>query len=377
MAWPIEIETDLWEYLSQTKKNIVLYGMGNGADKILDVCERKGIRISGVFASDDFVRGQSFRGMKVQTFAQIRKQFPLPDLIVLVAFATKIPSVMENIFRIESECELYVPDVPAFGDTLFTRSFFTENREAVQKAYECFADKDSRLVYENILFFKLTGKLQYLRAADRIPDPISPLFVKNCRSAYIDLGAYTGDTLASFRQNNKLSQMIAFEPDRRSFKKLLSSLENTEKSRPWMAVEAGAWSAPGTLSFHAEGNRNSSLGTGKDSIPVDTVDHILHLDPGHCPEYCHFSDGYRTPDSVDWIKYDVEGSETEALEGSRKTIERFRPNLSVSIYHKSEDIFRIPLYIHENYPDYSLFIRKEPYIPSWEIRLLAQNGNQP
>ena len=32
---------DLWSYLSETTKPIVLYGMGDGADKILDVCEQK------------------------------------------------------------------------------------------------------------------------------------------------------------------------------------------------------------------------------------------------------------------------------------------------------------------------------------------------
>ena len=30
---------DLWSYLSESTKPIILYGMGDGADKILDVCE--------------------------------------------------------------------------------------------------------------------------------------------------------------------------------------------------------------------------------------------------------------------------------------------------------------------------------------------------
>ena len=35
---------DLWTYLaSQKEKSIVMYGMGNGADKILAVCEKYGI----------------------------------------------------------------------------------------------------------------------------------------------------------------------------------------------------------------------------------------------------------------------------------------------------------------------------------------------
>ncbi len=34
---------DLWTYLKKTDKKIVMYGMGNGADKILAACEQKGI----------------------------------------------------------------------------------------------------------------------------------------------------------------------------------------------------------------------------------------------------------------------------------------------------------------------------------------------
>ena len=34
---------DLWQYLARTSKPIVLYGMGDGADKILAVLNRLGI----------------------------------------------------------------------------------------------------------------------------------------------------------------------------------------------------------------------------------------------------------------------------------------------------------------------------------------------
>ena len=56
----------VWELLSTTTKPVVLYGMGNGADKIIDWCEENQVRVQGVFASDEFVRGQQFRGFKVE-----------------------------------------------------------------------------------------------------------------------------------------------------------------------------------------------------------------------------------------------------------------------------------------------------------------------
>ena len=74
---------------------------------------------------------------------------------------------------------------------------------------------------------------------------------------------------------------------------------------------------------------------------------------------------------VDYIKYDVEGAEREAIEGSRETILSHRPALLVSAYHKSEDIFALPLQIHTLRPDYKLYYRRYPYIPAWDLNLIC------
>ncbi len=50
----------LFDYLKTVSKPIMIYGMGNGADNILNLCNENNIAISEVFASDEFVRGHSF-----------------------------------------------------------------------------------------------------------------------------------------------------------------------------------------------------------------------------------------------------------------------------------------------------------------------------
>lgn len=55
-------EENVWDRLHREGKPLVLYGMGDGAEKINAVLESKGMHITAVFASDDFVRGQSFFG---------------------------------------------------------------------------------------------------------------------------------------------------------------------------------------------------------------------------------------------------------------------------------------------------------------------------
>ena len=63
----IEAGQDVWQTLQLTDKPVVLYGMGNGADQIIDWCDSHKVEVAGVFASDEFVRGQVFRGYRVET----------------------------------------------------------------------------------------------------------------------------------------------------------------------------------------------------------------------------------------------------------------------------------------------------------------------
>ncbi len=66
-------------------------------------------------------------------------------------------------------------------------------------------------------------------------------------------------------------------------------------------------------------------------------------------------------DKVTFIKLDIEGSELEALRGAEKIIRRDKPRLAISIYHKPQDYFEIPLYIRGLVPEYKLYIRHHKF----------------
>ena len=68
------VQSDLWDGLAAETRPIVVYGMGNGADKLLDRLDTYGVTVADIFASDGFVRGHSFRGMRVLSFSEIREK---------------------------------------------------------------------------------------------------------------------------------------------------------------------------------------------------------------------------------------------------------------------------------------------------------------
>jgi len=156
---------DLWEYLQETDKTVVMYGMGNGADKILAVCERYGITVADFFASDGFVRGHTFHGKTVLSYSAVKEKYGAENIIVLLSFASSRPEVLDLIRRVGRECELYAPDVPVFGDTLFNMPFLEAHQAELQAALALLADDESRRIFNHVIAYKITGDISYLKRA--------------------------------------------------------------------------------------------------------------------------------------------------------------------------------------------------------------------
>lgn len=340
------IET-VWEKAALTKKPVLLYGTGNGADKILDELARLGVRVSGVFASDGFVRQRTFRGFPVLSYAEAKEQFG--DFLVLVAFGTNRPTVMQNILSIAKERELYAVDVPVIGNEIFNESFYKAHRDEILAVRRLFADEESRRIYDAVISFKLSGELPVLLSCQTDKEEsYRNLLHLTGDEIYMDLGAFNGDTVLEFVSHTRAYRRIyAVEPDGRNFKKLRKNTENLQNIE---RLQLCASDKTGTEYFFSHGGRNGTQNENGIPIPCDTVDHIL---AGRDATY---------------IKFDVEGMEAAAIKGAGNTIRVRKPKLLVSCYHRSEDIFALALPIMNLRPDYRLSIRHFPCIPAWDTQ---------
>ena len=361
-------ERDLWEHLAATDKTVVMYGMGNGADKILSVCSQKGITVSDFFASDGFVRGHCFHGKVVLSWKEIKEKYGAENVVVLLSFGTSRPEVLENIYRIADEAELYAPDVPVFGEGLFDRAFFERHREAIETVYGLLADEESRRIYENVIRYKLTGDVRFLRDAESDRETMMRTMAEpqKLRMA-ADLGAYNGDTVRELLSlsEGSLERVYAMEPDARNFRKLKAYAEGETRAEV-VPIHAGAWSETANLYFDASGNRNASFGVNRSEVLAERPAKMTEITACALDEVL---DGER----VDYIKYDVEGAEREALIGSRSTVMTYSPTLLVSLYHRNEDVFALPLLIREMFPQYERFyVRRLCGIPAWDLNLFCK-----
>lgn len=339
-------ETDIWQFLKDDGKPVVIYGMGSGAEKIISVLKEYGVEVSAIFASDEFVRGHSFLGFRVKKYSEVCEE--LDDFNVVLAFASHIESVIENIKRINNEHTVFAPDVPVAGDGLFTRKYFEDNKNSFEAVYDTLADDESRRVYKNIISFKISGKIDYLlnSTVDDKNNIYRDILKLSNNEVIVDMGAYDGDTIREFTDftSNKYKHIYALEPDEKNFKKLT---KNTADMNNITLFNMGAWNKKDTLIFDKKAGRNSKLSAVGTPVSVSDIDSLID-------------------NKITMLKMDIEGAELKALDGCKGTIEKYKPKLYVCAYHRNEDMFALPLKILELNSNYKIYFRHSKYIPAWE-----------
>ena len=348
----IKEKKDCWEYLKETDLPIFIYGMGDGALKIMKVFEQYGIPTAGFFASDEFVRGHTFAGHLVHKLSHIEKL--IDDFVIVLAFAAGYKSLYDKINEIALRHTLIAPDVPVAGDGLFTYGYCMENAEKIQAVYDMLEDDISRKTFADVINFKISGKIKYLNSctSDRteVYEKIIPL---SENEIFIDMGAYNGDTIEEFINacGGNYKHIYAFEPNPKNFRKLSKKFPDNKNIT---LFNAAAGSKTGTMKISANEGRMSHS-----------------ADSGKCREIPVFAADEAVGEQATIIKLDVEGAEYDALMGAEKHISN-GAKILCSLYHRNEDMFELPLLIKKIDPKLKLYVRHHLYIPAWETNLYAK-----
>jgi FkbM family methyltransferase len=243
------------------------------------------------------------------------------------------------------------------------------NAQQLQKGFDLFSDPKSRDLFIHRIAL-LTGGLDYSSFqrfiqlfADLICDPDPGLF-SNPRydenhfyfnseffplgdlEVFANVGALVGDCALEFANVCKTKglqykEIINFEPDSNNFLQLSANMNHLANVR---CLPYGLWSHKARLRFSNPGQAKAGTPGSLDhngslEVEVASLDELL-------------------PDSeISFMKMDVEGAEMEALRGAADTIRRSKPKLAISVYHKRNDIFEIPIFIHQLNPGYKLYLR--------------------
>lgn len=341
-----------WEYLKKTSLPIVLYGTGDGADKIIMVMDALNIPLTAIFVSDDFYRGQQFHGFRVTTLSHLEAS--LDEFIIVVAFGSHLSEIIDRIKNMAKQHPLIIPDVPVYGNTLFDRQFALSHLTELEQAYSLLADEASQYVFQSVLSYKLSGLPEPLFNCTSFKESVfSDLISLHTNEDYLDLGAYRGDTIQEFLSivNGRYRSITALEPDAHNFKKLMQYAQTLAAVQ---LLPYGVSDKTETVYMKSGRGRGTAVtdASGGAAVQMTSVD-ALEL-------------------SVSYLKMDVEGFEEAALRGAKSTLQKQRPKLNIACYHRSEDLYRLPLLIHELQPAYQIFMRRHLCVPCWDLNLYCR-----
>lgn len=172
---------------------------------------------------------------------------------------------------------------------------------------------------------------------------------------FLDCGAYSGESALIFEKEYDPHEVFSFEPVPENCNLLIESikLNNLKRVRP---IDKGIGEESKTLNYHPMDVTSYVAEDGNAEMEVVSVDEFVEE---------HELD-------IGLIKIDIEGYELPAINGARKTIQKFKPILLISIYHHPEELFNTKQRIEEIVPDYEFRIKLLSDVrPLAEIHLIA------
>ena len=221
--------------------------------------------------------------------------------------------------------------------------FTTPEISRIVTLYNLLIDEKSKEVYKAVLKFKLTEDYTYLiNVKDDVKKQYFDEVVKfSDEEVFVDCGGYTGDTIEAFLKavDNKFKHIYSFEPDERNFKILTKYVEGLEKKDKIKVINAGVYYKSSV--FYLQGEEMAIACTNEATdrkVEVCAIDDVVKFAPTY-------------------IKMDIETFETYALLGAMESIVKYKPKLAISIYHKFDDLWNIPLLLKQWVSEYDLYIR--------------------
>lgn len=270
--------------------------------------------------------------------------------------------VLEALAHTVGASEVFMPwdFFHAFQEDLGWRYWLSEperilnHTEAIVRALDCLSDDTSKRCLLDIVAFRLglnTAYGSFRHSEKQYFNDITLGALSGKPISFVDGGAYNGDTYLELCGVAEVQMAFLFEPDGTNFSQLLRNVHRT--TRPLQCLPLGLSDSYRILHFSAGSGEGASITeTGSGYIAVTALDDVL------------------VGQTVDFIKLDVEGAELQALQGAKELIQRSCPVLALSLYHRPQDLWEIPLAIAAMCNCYSLYIRQH-YFNSFDSVLYA------
>jgi FkbM family methyltransferase len=339
--------------LASRNNRVVLFGTGNLGKRAVGLLQEIGIEPLAFADNNQSLWGTVIQGLKVLSPAEAAQLYG-SDATFLITIWNEFHWFRETKNQLYSlGCSQLAPYTYFYWR--FPDQFLPfllnelphhlyEDRERVLAAETIWADIESSDIYRANIHLRALGDPSGVpgRPQENTYLPLDIVALSETES-FLDCGATGGEmTQDVLRKAGPCFSMFhALEADQLSFSKLETYRDQLPQGikQKVKLHNCAVGSKRGIVHFTntgQTGSRISEVGIAVQCIPIDEL----------------FAD---TP--LTFLKMDIEGAEFDSLQGARNVLQRDKPILAICVYHTQNDIWRIPLLVHDMLPNHKLYLR--------------------
>lgn len=338
----------LSERLKKEKLPLILWGIGDVGAEVKHYLDGNGISIAAAWV-DNIDQEKYFEGVPVYSLDTLKSMYKRFNVILGHSHYDYGRTIEEK-----EEC---IDKVFYLIDSAYSRyesadpQFIHDHLEEYYDTYMLLDDDVSRESMVAYLNCKMNDEigfiLDYVKKEQNFFN--NDIFKVGSQEAYVDVGAYDGDTLDLFLEEcgGSYKKIYALEPENDNFSKL-EEYVTEHKLQNVVLKKQGTWKEKTTLFFDAKQQQRSAIDVERKegtTINVDALDNILQ------------------GEDVTLIKINFPDGAYETLQGSRDIFERCAPKLAIIVGNDEKAMIRLPQLVKKQRQDYHIYFRFSTCMP--------------
>lgn len=329
-------------------KTICLYGTGNFYSNYAHCMDK----YDYVCDSNPEKWGKFFDGHKCISPEQLGQI----DSVVVFIMLGRYQEVIEELSSRQIECYFFGDLFLNVYDEHYNQKWFQNNEKDLIETLDLFEDERSKQIYANAICIRIAPRFAQLTFHDMEEKGEyfrTGILHLTDEEHYVDVGAYNGDSIKAFIETvkGKFEKIYGFELDFNNYQTMIKDPLIASDNRICI-FHRGISSEEKVSGIVSNGTGSHMTADGNEFVKLVCLDNILKNQ------------------KITFIKMDIEGSEVKGLEGCKKIISEHHPKLAISVYHKLDDMWKIPQFIKQICPDYKIYLRHHTAV-TWDTDCYA------
>lgn len=320
----------------RTNDQIILFGAGATGRHTLHKLISDGRNVVAFADNSSSKQGQHLEGIAIFGPDRCRELFPMASWVATAMYPPQAKQIRDQI------ASMKVASIPLY-ECFPVQHGLPTDEVAIGIGRLVKHDSVSFQYFFDQLGFRATPNYDTQLPPSPIEEIYFPPFISHRDDEhFVDAGAADGDTIGQFIMlHQSWKKITAIEPDKANYAEIVrkistNTLHEGVEIKP---INVALGDCDQFVSFDSAGEQYSAISSkGKSIIRQRKLDDIIT--------------------SPTYIKMDIEGSELAALWGAHRLIAQHSPVLAICAYHKSEDLWQIPMMINMIQPNYKLFFRR-------------------